>query len=76
MRLKNPAVMMRIGMTCLLMFGLWPRFLPWTANLSADLVDGIRGVLLGAAIALNLWSVWLTSHSKRDGDGRAAGSCD
>lgn len=63
--MKNPKAMIRIGMACLLIFFMWPRFLPFTANLNPDLIDGVRGFLLGVSIGLNLWAVRLICLQRR-----------
>jgi hypothetical protein len=54
-----------MGMTLLLLFNLWPRYLPVTGGLSVDGVDFVRGVLIGGAIALNLWYVRLSARDRR-----------
>jgi type III secretory pathway component EscT len=65
--MKNPKAMIRIGMACLLIFSIWPRFLPFTANLKPELIDGVRGVLLGVSIGMNLWAARLACR-QRHGD--------
>ena len=59
-RLKDPTTIMRIGMACLLIALLWPRFVHATGGLSPDWIDGIRGMLFGVAIGMNLLSLTLT----------------
>jgi hypothetical protein len=58
---------MRIGMLCLLIALVWPRFLPVTAGLSGDMIDGMRGVLIGLSIGLNLWALRLGVSLRRGG---------
>jgi len=43
----------------------WPRFLPVAGNLGPDAIDGVRGLLMGLAIGLNLWAVILGSRQRR-----------
>ena len=65
--MKNPKVMIRIGMACLLLFLMWPRFFPFTANLKPDLIDGIRGILFGISTGMNLWAARLGCRQRRGG---------
>jgi hypothetical protein len=65
-REKNPQTMMKIGMASLAIGLVWPRFLPVTGSFGPDAVDGIRGILIGVSIALNLWVV----RMKQRGVGR------
>jgi hypothetical protein len=58
-QLKTPKTTLRLGMGCLAVALLWPRFLPVTANLGPDAIDGTRGLLFGLAIGLNLLSITL-----------------
>lgn len=59
---RDPGTLMRIGMVCLLLALVWPRFLPVTGGLGGGAIDGARGVLLGLAIGLNLWAVRLRAR--------------
>jgi hypothetical protein len=65
---KNPQTMMHIGMACLLISLIWPRFIHLTFNLGPDLIDGVRGFLLGISISMNLWAVRLKCNQQRCGD--------
>jgi hypothetical protein len=64
---KNPKQLMMMGMAFLLPALLWPRFVPLTGNLGSDAIDGIRGVLIGLSIGLNLLSVLLVGRQRRGG---------
>lgn len=64
-RIKNCKTMLRIGMICLLLFFMWPRFFPFAANLGPDLIDGVRGFLLGVSVGVNLWAVRLTCRQRQ-----------
>ena len=64
-REKNPQAMMRVGMASLAVALLWPRFLPVTGGLGPDAVDGLRGVLIGVSIGLNLWAARLGGMKRR-----------
>jgi hypothetical protein len=63
-RLRNPRTMMRIGMVFLVLALLWPRFIPVTANLGPDAIDGLRGLLFGLAIGSNLLSLGLQRRAR------------
>jgi hypothetical protein len=65
---RDPNTLMRIGMLCLLVALVWPRFLPVTGGLGGDAIDGMRGVLLGLAIGFNLWAVRLRGRLRRGGE--------
>ena len=65
---KDPTSILMMGMTLLLLFNLWPRYLPITGGLSVDGVDFVRGILIGGAIALNLWHVRLSARDRRRQD--------
>ena len=65
---SNPQTMIRIGMACLAIALVWPRFLNPTPHLDPDWVDGLRGVLFGVGISLNLWAARLLGRG-RHGDG-------
>ena len=62
---KNPQAMMMVGMASLAVALLWPRFLPVTAGLGPDAIDGLRGVLIGVSIGLNLWAARLGGMKRR-----------
>ncbi len=61
-----PSTAMRFGMLFLALGLAWPRFLlpGWTAaHLDAGWIDGLRGLLLGLGIGLNLLSLRLAGRS-------------
>jgi hypothetical protein len=58
-REKNPRAMLMVGMASLAIALVWPRFLPVTGGLGPDAIDGMRGVLIGFSIGLNLWAARL-----------------
>lgn len=64
-REKNPKAMMMAGMAALVLALAWPRFLPVTGGLGSDAVDGLRGVLIGVSIGLNLWAARLGGMKRR-----------
>jgi hypothetical protein len=49
---KDPKQFIRLGMLSLAIMLVWPRFVPVTGGLGVDAIDGVRGVLLGASLAL------------------------
>ena len=63
----DPKPVLAIGMVFLALAFAWPRLLPVTGNLGTDAIDGIRGLLMGLAIGLILWSVLLSSRLRRAG---------
>jgi hypothetical protein len=64
-REKNPQAMMMAGMASLALALVWPRFLPVTGSLGPDAIDGLRGVLIGVSIGLNLWAARLGGIERR-----------
>lgn len=66
-RLKDPKAMMSIGMVCLVVALLWPRFLPLTGNMGPNWIDGVRGLLFGMSIGMNLMSLTLMARQRRCG---------
>ena len=62
---KDPKQLMMIGMAVLVPALVWPRFIPLTGHLGSDAIDGIRGVLIGMSIALNLWAARLIGRQRR-----------
>ena len=66
-REKNPRAMMMVGMASLAVALAWPRFLPVTGGLGPDAIDGMRGVLIGLSIGLNLWAARLGGRLRRGG---------
>jgi hypothetical protein len=60
-----PSTALRLGMLFLALGLAWPRFLlpGWTAaHLGAGWIDGLRGLLLGLGIGLNLLSLRLAAR--------------
>jgi hypothetical protein len=64
-RPKDPKALMSIGMMFLVLALIWPRFLHLGANLGPDWIDGVRGMLFGVSIGMNLWSVRLAARQRR-----------
>lgn len=61
---KNPKVMIKIGMALLLVFFALNLVRHPTAGVG-DLIDGVRGALLGAAATLLLWAAYLNGRRRR-----------
>jgi hypothetical protein len=61
---KDPKALMMMGMVFMVLGQMW-RFVPASAGLSEDAVDGLRGVFLGLSIGLLLWSTWLNGRHRR-----------
>ena len=64
MTIRNPRTMFRVAMACLALFGLLG-FSRLSAMFNEDLLDGLRGALLGATLAL----IYLTFRLQRRRDG-------
>jgi sorbitol-specific phosphotransferase system component IIBC len=64
-REKNPQAMLMVGMASLAIALIWPRFLPVTGGLGPAAIDGLRGVLIGVSIGLNLWAARLGGVKRR-----------
>ena len=62
---KDPKALMMMGMVFMVIGQVWPRYLPVAGGLGEDAVDGLRGVFMGLAIGLLLWSVLLTGRLRR-----------
>ena len=62
--MKDRKTVIRIGMACLAIAMIWPRFVHATFNLGPDVIDATRGLLLGLAIGFNLWAVRLASRHR------------
>ena len=63
-RPQNPNALIRMGMACLVVALVLPRFVHPPERLGQDLFDGFRGLFFGLSIGLNLWAVWLKSHRR------------
>ena len=68
-RIDDRTTLMRLGMSCLLVFSLLYFVHPGT-KLWVDVVDAARGLFLGLSIALNLWSVRSSRHRRCTASGR------
>jgi len=62
--LSNPATLMMIGMTCLVIASA-PSFIHVATKLNPDAVDFARGVMLGLSIGFNLLAVWTRGRNRR-----------
>ncbi len=72
-RLKDPKVMIRLGGLFLAIALIWQMFLhPHPATKAVqDLADGVRGLLIGLSIGLNLKAARLIARQRRSGSGAA-----
>jgi hypothetical protein len=61
--MNNPKLLLRLGMTFLILALLSQRFLH-PAGINENLLDGAKGVLFGVAIALNLLFVYRNGGAK------------
>jgi hypothetical protein len=60
----NPNALVSMGMACLVVALVVPRFVHPSARVGEDLFDGFRGLLIGLSIGLNLLGVWLRSRPR------------
>ena len=64
-RPKDPKAMIRIGMLAMATSIVLPWFVTLHGNFGEGFVDGLRGVLLGAALALLIWGAKLGGFNRR-----------
>jgi hypothetical protein len=64
-RFKNPSTAIPIGMVFLVLAIAWPLFFHPATKFAQDLSDGIRGLLFGLSIGINLFSVVLSRRNRR-----------
>jgi hypothetical protein len=69
LRSRHPRTVFRAAMACLLVSLTLPWIVHPTTALWTDVVDGVRGVLLGATLALVALSGALTRRGGRGGRG-------
>ena len=69
-RLKQPGVMLRVGLVALILASMSRLYLRPVAGLSEGAVDGATGVLYGIAIGGMLMSLWLRRGRGTSGGGR------
>jgi len=62
--IQDPKAVLRIGMLFLAISIAWPRLIPFTGSLNTDVVDGLKGVLLGIAMGLIFWAARLGALRK------------
>jgi hypothetical protein len=63
-RLKEPAVMIRIGLLSFVLANISLRFLHRALHLPEDAADLTAGVFFGVAIGLMLLGIWLNAHRR------------
>jgi len=66
-RPNDPRVLMPLGMLCLALAFILPRFFHPTGNFGPDFMDGLQGGLLGMSIGLNLFSAVVAGRQRRCG---------
>jgi len=64
---KNPNTTMFFGMVFLSLALVSQRFVHLSAVLGPGWTDGLRGLLFGISIGMNLWSVRLGARQRRCG---------
>lgn len=60
--IDDPKPLMRFGMLFLGIALAWPKLLPLTGNLGPDVVDGLKGLLMGIGFGLLGWSAVLNKR--------------
>jgi hypothetical protein len=65
LKVKNPRTLFRLAMGCLAIFGLLGMLHPASSSFNEGVVDGARGALLGAAVAL-IWLTFRLQHRRSD----------
>lgn len=68
-QVQNPKALMRIGLLFLALSAAWPRLIPFTGDVGTDVVDGIKGLLLGLAMGFIFWA-GRQGAFRRDSGGR------
>jgi hypothetical protein len=63
-RTKDPKPLISLGMLALAISIAWPRFIPIGAHIPEDLVDGVKGMLLGFALGLLIWGGMLGGFNR------------
>jgi hypothetical protein len=61
---QDPKAVFRIAMLFLAISAAWPRLIPLAGSLGTDIVDGVKGLLLGIAIGLIIWAGRLGAFRK------------
>jgi hypothetical protein len=64
-RPKNPKAMIRIGMLATAASIVIPWFVTVRGGIGEDFVDGLRGALVGMALALLIWGAKLGGFDRR-----------
>jgi len=75
-RIKKPAGLIPVAMMCLVVGILWPNFFHPTTQLWKNWSEGLRGLLFGLSIGINLMAVRLAARQRRCGSSPAAGDGD
>lgn len=61
---KNPAALMTMGMSCLMLGVLWPNIVPHIAGIGPNASHFLRGVMFGVSIAMNLMSIVIARRQR------------
>ncbi len=75
-RMNKPAGLIPVASMCLVVGILWPYLFHPATHLGKDLSDGLRGLLFGASIGINLMAVRLARRQGRCGSSTAANNSD
>jgi hypothetical protein len=66
-RTNKFANLIPFAMACLGLGILWPDFFHPATHLGKDVSDGLRGLLFGVSIGINLMAAWRAAHQRRSG---------
>lgn len=64
---NKPAALIPFAMACLAIGVLWPNFFHPASHFGKDLSEGMRGLLFGVSIGINLMAAWLGARQRRSG---------
>jgi hypothetical protein len=75
-RMNKPAGLIPVASMCLVVGILWPYLFHPATLLGKDLSDGLRGLLFGASIGINVMAIRLARRQGRCGSSIAANDSD
>jgi membrane associated rhomboid family serine protease len=71
-RMSKPASLIPLAMAFLGIGILWPNFFHPATSLGKDWSDGLRGLMFGVSLGINLSAAWLAGRQRRCGGSRRA----
>ncbi len=64
-QVKRPQSLIPYGMLFLVIALIWPRYIHLSGSLSPGWTDGLRGLLFGVSIGINLMAGMLAARQRR-----------